>query len=146
MSNLPDDYNSHNVYCIRHNLHYHPVDGCQACEEEPAMLKHTIPEAKKALEQITNVRESYEHRISVVEGLIADLQRELRTLYSDHRDVESMESSIDCDIECIVNDETPDGYHINEMFDGEFTMPSMCACDCPTCGIEASIKRLGGEQ
>jgi hypothetical protein len=141
MSNYPDDYNSHNQYCIRHNLYYHPVDGCPACEEEPAMLKHTIPEAKEALEQIIKVRESYEHRISVVEDLIADLQRELETLFSEHQDVESMERSIDYDIDCVLNDEPPDGHHINEMYDDEFIMPSMCPCDCPTCGVEASIKR-----
>ena len=141
MSNYPDDYNSHNQYCIRHNLSYHPVDGCPACEEEPAMLKHTIPEAKEALEQIIKVRESYEHRISVVEDLISDLQRELETLHYNHQIVESMERSIDYDIDCVLNDEPPDGHHINEMYDDEFYMPSMCPCDCPTCRTEAMLKK-----
>ena len=132
--------------CYRHNIKYHPLEGgCPACEEEPAMLKHTIPEAKEALEQIIQVRESYEHRISVVEDLIADLQRELETLHCDHQIVESMERSIDYDIDCVLNDEPPDGYHINEMYDDEFTMPSMCPCDCVVCRTEVILKRYEEE-
>ena len=105
------------------------------------MLKHTIPEAKEALEQITQVRESYEHRISVVEDLISTLQRELETLHYNHQIVESMERSIDYDIDCVLNDEPPDGHHINEMYDDEFSMPSMCPCDCVVCRTEAILKK-----
>jgi hypothetical protein len=143
MSNLPDDYDSYNEYCTRHSIHYHPIDGCPACEEEPAMLKHTIPEAKEALEQITQVRESYEHRINVVELEIAVLQNELRRLHSKHQEIETMERSLDYDIDCVVNDEAPDGYHINEMYDNEFVMPSMCPCDCAVCRLKEFQTRWG---
>jgi len=146
MSNLPDDYDSYNEYCTRHNIHYHPVDGCPACEEEPAMLKHTIPEAKEALEQLEKVSASYEHRISVVEGLIADLQRELEKLHYDHEIVESMERSIDYDIDCVLNDEPPDGFHINEMYDNEFWMPEPVSCDCLDCTLAKIDKKYGSAQ
>lgn len=144
MSNLPDDYNSHNVYCIRHNLHYHPVDGCSACEQEPTMLTPYIPEAKDVLSQIERVRQSYEHRINVVQGYIDDMQRQLETLYSEHQEIESMERSLDYDIDCVLTDETPDGFHINEIMDGEFTMPEPVQCDCSICRIDATIERVEG--
>ena len=141
MSNYPEDYHSHNDYCQRHNLTFHPIDGCPACEEEPAMLKHTIPEAKEALQQLEQVRLSYEHRIGVVQDYISDLQRELETLFSEHQDVEEMERSIDYDIDCIINDETPSGFHINEMYDDVFSMPEPVQCNCTTCRLDAITAR-----
>ena len=105
------------------------------------MLKHTIPEAKEALQQLEQVRLSYEHRIGVVQDYISDLQRELETLFSEHQDVEEMERSIDYDIDCIINDEPPSGYHINEMYDDEFSMPEPVQCNCTMCRLDAITAR-----
>ena len=144
MSNLPEDYHSYNETCPRHNISYHPVDGCPACEEEPAMLKHTIPEAKSALDHLEKVRASYEHRIDVVEGYIAEFKNTVEVLLDGHADVEQMILSLDYDIDCVMNDEPPSGYHINEMYDDEFIMPDMVKCDCTICRIDATLERVQG--
>ena len=135
MSNLPDDYDSYTEYCSRHDLTYHPVDGCPACEEEPAMLQHTIPEAKNTLQELQKVLDSYEHRIHVVQDTIRELQNTLDVLHSEHQDIEEMQRSLEYDIDCVMNDEPPSGYHINELYDNEFCMPKPVSCDCPTCII-----------
>ena len=146
MSNLPDDYDSYNEYCTRHNIYYHPVDGCPACEEEPAMLKHTIPEAKETLEQLEKVSASYEHRIDVVQDRIDVLRKQLDRLVDELDDIYSMTRSLDYDIDCVMNDEPPDGFHINELFDNEFCMPEPVSCDCLDCTLVKIDKKYGSTQ
>ena len=121
--------------CYRHNLKYHPLEGCTACECEPAMLIHTIPEAKDTLAQLEKVSASYEHRIGVVQDRIKELQKELETLVHACEDVYEMTKSLWNDIELVTDDEPPSGYHINELFENEFVMPDLVSCDCPTCII-----------
>lgn len=135
--------NLHNETCYKHNISYHPVDGCPACEEEPAMLKHTLAEAKATLTHIEKVRASYEHRIDVVQGYIDELQNTLDVLHSEHQDIEEMERSLEYDMECVRNDEPPPGYHLNELYDNEFCMPEPVPCDCHMCRLEAHTKMSG---
>ena len=107
------------------------------------MLKHTIPEAKETLANLEKVSASYEHRINAVQDEIDSLKYRLEVLFAEHEDVDEMIRSIDYDIDCVLNDEPPHGYHINEMYDDEFIMPSMVQCDCIHCRSESILKKYG---
>ena len=121
--------------CNRHNLKYHPLEGCSACECEPAMLIHTIPEAKETLAQLERVSASYEHRIDFIQDMIARLRHDHDILIDQLDDVYSMIRSLSDDIDLLTDDEPPVGFHINELFENEFVMPDLVSCDCPTCII-----------
>lgn len=109
------------------------------------MLKQYLPEAKEALQQLNKVSSTYEHRIGVLQDYIDDLQRTLEVLNAEHEEVDEMIRSLDYDIDCVINEEPPSGYHIMEIRDEEFNMPAEVQCDCTICRLDAINKRFSQE-
>jgi len=121
------------------------VDGCAACEQEPSLLTPYLSDARDALAELEHVSKSYEHRIDVVHGYIDELRHTIDVLHAELEGVYNSIRSLAHDIDCVEDEEPPSGYHINEIMDDEFTMPSRVACDCTVCRLDAITKRYTKE-